>query len=126
MKKQQGFTLIELIVVIVILGILAATAMPKFLDVSGQALTAAKAGMSGAVKSARGIEYARAAAGGAAANPSLTTLAASIEPAGTASLTGVTVVINGTNYIVPTYTDAACTASTAANADLVACVGTIP
>ena len=41
MKKQNGFTLIELVVVIVILGILAATALPKFVDLSGEAEGAA-------------------------------------------------------------------------------------
>ena len=47
-KKQQGFTLIELVIVIVILGILAATALPRFLDVSNQAHASAVSGTGGA------------------------------------------------------------------------------
>ena len=51
-KVQAGFTLIELVVVIVILGILAATALPKFIDLTGDATKAAVAGFAGAIKSA--------------------------------------------------------------------------
>ncbi len=60
--KQKGFTLIELVVVIVILGILAATALPKFVNLAGDARSAARSGLQGAVASAANLAYGAAAA----------------------------------------------------------------
>lgn len=69
---QKGFTLIELVVVIVILGILAATAAPKFIDLTGDAKSSVMKGVQGSIESAVSMLHAKAIVEGKTANASTT------------------------------------------------------
>ncbi|PMG77916.1 hypothetical protein BCU84_09475 [Shewanella sp. 10N.286.51.B7] len=64
MQKQQGFTLIELVVVIIILGILAVTAAPKFINLQGDARVSTLQGAKAAIQSANSLVYSKAALAG--------------------------------------------------------------
>ncbi|WP_028864107.1 prepilin-type N-terminal cleavage/methylation domain-containing protein [Psychromonas aquimarina] len=77
MKKQSGFTLIELVIVIIILGILAATAVPKFVDLQGDAREAAMKGMKGALEGAATLVYSQSAIAGQEKSPATTSTSTS-------------------------------------------------
>lgn len=61
MKNQNGFTLIELVIVIVLLGVLAAIAVPRFVNLQDDALLAQRNATAAAISSAMNINYAACA-----------------------------------------------------------------
>ena len=119
-NKNKGFTSIELVMVLVILGILSAIVVPKFVSLQSDALSAAKKANSGSVKSSLAIYVAENKA-----YPTVAALASDIS-GGTAATDGISVSIDGSPYTVQTYTDTACSTATTATTDTINCIGDIP
>ncbi len=121
MNKQAGFTLIELVAVLVILALLGAMAVPRFFDVATDALTAAQNGSVAGVRSGHAMAIAELRR-----IPTVTELADYVGGPNIAAVaTGIQVTIDGTDYVVETFTDTTCTAATTAVGDGVNCVGQI-
>lgn len=64
MKKQSGFTLIELVIVIIILGILSATAIPQFINLQGDARASALMGVKSSLEGGATLIYSQATIAG--------------------------------------------------------------
>lgn len=98
LNKQQGFTLVELIIVIVILGILAVTAAPRFLNFTGDARVAVLNSAAAAIKAGNSLVYGKTAIAGLT-GAALSCYARTTQTVVAAAATEVTA--NGTEALVP-------------------------
>jgi MSHA pilin protein MshA len=95
LRNQKGFTLIELIVIIVIIGILAAVAIPKYLDLVQEASDGTARGVLGALRSANALRFVKNILGNTTATYTFGAIAADI-----AELKGFTYVAADTTFVM--------------------------
>ena len=104
--SQKGFTLIELIVVIVLLGILGVTALGKFQDLSTDAQTAANAGIASEVAAGAALNY--AARQLAASNPNTVAVTGTVTCSTAFVSNFLSVALNASNFSVTDGADVVC------------------